>query len=338
MQCNVRKIQTQKVKGTTCSVPNSDQPISSADLNHKQQLSQPSTSASQQCKTQGTPAYLAKKRKEVITSKKISLTSTVIIDDNAVETIDNVTPVVALHGINLLTSDIALLESQHGWLNQKLINVGQKMLQAKFPETEGLNDVGCSDTLTYSGKATTNFVQILNVDRSHWVCVSTKFSPPSTVNVFDSSYQKGKSLTFSTKEAIAAMIKSHDKVIKLHFPAVQQQPDTSSCGLFALANAYTLCEGKDPVSINYDVNNMRSHFLTCIYNMEFNAFPSTKFKSSLSTTSTCVETFTIHCICRLPDDGTGMICCDKCKEKYHTICIGLNAELKQKTWYCVNCM
>ena len=115
------------------------------------------------------------------------MTSTVInIDDNAVETIDDVTPVVVLHGINLLTSDIALLESQHGWLNQKLINVGQKMLQAKFPDTEGLNDVGCSDTPTNSGKATTNFVQILNVDRSHWVCVSTKFCPPSTVNVFDS--------------------------------------------------------------------------------------------------------------------------------------------------------
>ena len=67
----------------------------------------------------------------------------VTIDDNAIETIDDVTPVVALHGINLLTSDIALLESQHGWLNHKLIDVGQKTLQAKFPETEGLNDVGC---------------------------------------------------------------------------------------------------------------------------------------------------------------------------------------------------
>ena len=338
MQCNLRKIQTQKVEDTICSVPTIikyDQPTSSADQSHNQQVSQPSTSASQQCQTQGTPAYLAKKRKEITTSKKIPLISTVInIDDIAVETIDDVTPVVALHGINLLTSDIILLESQHGWLNQKLINVGQKMLQAKFPETEGLTDVGCSDTLTYSAKATTNFVQILNVDRCHWVCVSTKFCPPSTVNVFD-SYQTGKSLTFSTKEAIAAMIKSHDKVIMLNFPVVQQQPNTSSCGLFALANAYTLCEGKDPVSINYDVNNMRSHFLSCIFNKEFNAFPSTKSKS-LSRTSTHVETFTIHCICRLPDDGTGMICCDKCKDKYHTICIGLDVELKQKTWYCEN--
>ena len=116
------------------------------------------------------------------------------------------------------------------------------MLQTKFPETEGLNDVGCSDTLTYPGKATTNFVQILNVNRSHWVCVSTKFCPPSTVNVFD-SYQTGNNLTFSAKEAIAAMIKSDDKIIRLNFPVIQQQLDTSSCGLFALANAYSLCEG-----------------------------------------------------------------------------------------------
>ena len=92
-------------------------------------------------------------------------------------------------------------------------------------------------------------------------------------------------MTFSTKEAIAAMIKSHNKVIKLHFPVVQQQPDTSSCGLFALTSAYTLCECKDSVSINYDVNNMRSYFLTCIFNMELNVFPSAKSKSSLSRTS-----------------------------------------------------
>ena len=80
------------------------------------------------------------------------------------------------------------------------------------------------------------------------------------------SIPKRDKFDISTKEAIAAMIKSHDKVIKLHFPVVQQHPDTSSCGLFALANAYTLCEGKDPVSINYDVNNMRFHFLTSIFN------------------------------------------------------------------------
>ena len=29
---------------------------------------------------------------------------------------------------------------------------GPKMLQVKFPETEGLADVGCSDTLTYYGE------------------------------------------------------------------------------------------------------------------------------------------------------------------------------------------
>lgn len=141
-------MQTKKVEDTTCSAPT----VCHSAIHHSP-VSQPFTSASQQCRTQGTPAYLAKRRKEITASKTISLMSNVInIEDITVETIDDVTPVVALHGINLLTSDIALLESQHGWLNQKVINVGQKMLQARFPETEGLTDVGCSDTLTYSGK------------------------------------------------------------------------------------------------------------------------------------------------------------------------------------------
>ena len=239
--------------------------------------------------------------------------------------------------INLIKSDIQLLESDQGWLNEKLINVGQKLLHEKFPDIEGFNDVGCSDTLTYPEKKTTNFVQILNVRRSHWVCVSTKNCNPSTVEVFD-SYRTGN-MAFSDKEAIASMIRSTDKVITLSFPSIQQQLDSSSCGLFSLANAYTICEGKDPTLIKYDTSKMRYHFLSCIQEKVISAFPSVNIEVTCSGPfSTYTETFSIHCICCLPDrrdSGEGMICCSKCKEKFHLICLGI--DLEPNEWYCHNC-
>jgi len=67
------------------------------------------------------------------------------------------------------------------------------------------------------------------------------------VEVFD-SYRTGN-VAFSDKETIES---------------IQQQLDSSSCGLFSLANAYTLCEGTDLALIKYDTSKMRPHFLSCI--------------------------------------------------------------------------
>ena len=307
--------------------------------NDKQKQSLPSTNM-KKTQSRGTAAYYAKTRKEISTNQYLkSEKDTINLDDYEETNMTNYsitacTIAVQLHGINLVRSDIELLESEQGWLNEKLINVGQKLLHEKFPDIEGLNDVGCSDTLTYPEKKTTNFVQILNVRRSHWVCVSTKVDP-NTVQVYD-SYRMGN-MAFTAKEAIAAMIMSADKVVTLSFPKIQQQIDSSSCGLFSLANAYTLCEGKDPVMIKYDASRMRSHFLSCIQQKEISAFPSKNIEIICSG-PTITEIFNVHCICRLPDGhstGEGLICCSNCKEKFHLICLGF--DLEPKEWYCLKC-
>ena len=56
------------------------------------------------------------------------------------------------------------------------------------------------------------------------------------------------------------MLHYQKKKVTLIFPDVQQQSDGSACGVFALAYAYTLCQGEDPVEIQYDVLKMRPHF------------------------------------------------------------------------------
>ena len=51
-------------------------------------------------------------------------------------------------------------------------------------------------------------------------------------------------------ESVATLINSPRENIYLHFPDVQQQTDSFSCGLFALAYAYSLCKGKNPCKFN----------------------------------------------------------------------------------------
>ena len=118
------------------------------------------------------------------------------------------------------------------------------------------------------------------------------------------------------------------------FPEVPQQRDGSSCGLFALAFACTLAEGKDPSRVVYhDGSTMRSHLLKCILGEETLSFHS---GPSLDNPSPPLKSFfKIYCSCRLLDRGDDMILCDACKEWYHFTCVGIQAGTKvDAKWYC----
>ena len=50
------------------------------------------------------------------------------------------------------------------------------------------------------------------------------------------------------------------------------------------------------------------------------------------------EIINIYCTCRLPDDKTGMVCCDNCEEWFHFHCVDVTPNQEfQKEWYCPNC-
>ena len=54
-----------------------------------------------------------------------------------------------------------------------------------------------------------------------------------------------------------------------------------------------------------------------------------------------VETFHIHGICRLPDDGSQMVECHKCQNWFHTNCVRVTrAALKRQSvpWLCSACV
>ena len=50
------------------------------------------------------------------------------------------------------------------------------------------------------------------------------------------------------------------------------------------------------------------------------------------------EVFEIYCICRMPDNGLQMVCCDKCSTWFHATCVGYDEEHADiKMWYCDQC-
>ena len=60
-----------------------------------------------------------------------------------------------------------------------------------------------------------------------------------------------------------------------------RQKGSDDCGLFALAYAIEICQGKNPANLIYNQLLMRSHFNTCIKNDKFTNFPSMIQEKSL---------------------------------------------------------
>lgn len=163
-------------------------------------------------------------------------------------------------GVAVSSDDHQRLKSATGWLNEPLINAGQRLLHEQFC-VGGLHDM------------------------DHWVTLITlkilyKLSKLPSVIGFVCPTKDAKwvhliiisakwvHLQLSTKEVIAAMVNFNKNRV---YPNVQQQTDGFSYGLFALANAYTLRDDKDPAKIIFDLSKMWHHSLECLPN---SAFPS----------------------------------------------------------------
>ena len=56
-----------------------------------------------------------------------------------------------VNGQDILSEDIHIMKSKSKWLNERLINAGQRMLAKDYPNTAGLYDVGLSGYTSLPG-------------------------------------------------------------------------------------------------------------------------------------------------------------------------------------------
>ena len=82
---------------------------------------------------------------------------------------------------------------------------------------------------------------------------------------------------------------------------------------------------------------MRRHLAGCLEDKMFRHFPARK--RNIKNRTKKVETMSVHCDCRLPEEGK-MICCDECEEWFHGTCVRIPEEawdIEQFKWYCSSC-
>lgn len=238
-------------------------------------------------------------------------------------------------GTKVLPADFDILKHSSGWLNDRLINAGQSLLKAKFPDTLGLQDVGRAQTCSFAEEEEGEFVQIINCFDDHWVCVTNKNCKQNEVKVYDS--MRTGDLCLNGKEAVASLVRTSKKHFFLTFPDVQQQDGGCDCGLYALAFSYSLCAGTDPAKLVYNQTEFRSHFFRCLMKKEVTDFPHDTIMKVPG--KSLLRRCKVFCSCRLPDTGDAMVQCSKCLEWYHFTCIGNECQEKPlpELWYCIIC-
>ena len=183
-----------------------------------------------------------------------------------------------------------ILSSPTKWIDDKVINKAQQLIKEKFPNIDGFQDPVLYDHFV---PAKGKFVQVLNVNKNHWVCVAGEGN--NEIHIYDSLLIK---INNKSMQAIAKMLKYEDEVFLTKTLPVQKQSNSSDCGLFALTFAFDLANNLDPSLITYNEKILRKHLLACIENEEITEFPKTNEWLARTKDKTLFETHEVLCSCR----------------------------------------
>ena len=130
--------------------------------------------------------------------------------------------------------------------------------------------IQCCRTHTLLRPKGGEFVQILNLGRSHWNTVSTIGCRPAQVKVYDSMHMH---LTTSVKKTLVELLQTKSNKITIEYMDMQLQKGSSDRGLFAIATATALCHAQNPVQLEYSQGSMCKHLLRAFEVKALHPFP-----------------------------------------------------------------
>ena len=84
------------------------------------------------------------------------------------------------------------------------------------------------------------------------------------------TWTTGPNSMWSTMQSIKSY---HGQTCNVKLMNNQKQQGFRDCGLFAIANATSLCFGDDPTFLEFEQNEMRQHLLDCIEKGQMTPFP-----------------------------------------------------------------
>ena len=144
------------------------------------------------------------------------------------------------------------------WLNDRHTTAAQTLIQQDHPHIDGLQCPLLGTKLQFQVQKSGS-MQILNY-RGHWGCITTLGCIPGHVKVFDSMYTSpAPALVIQ----ICVLLRTKESKLSIEMMNIQKQPNGSDCGWYVIANALTVCLGKNPCKIKWTNSLMRSHFRGC---------------------------------------------------------------------------
>ncbi|KAL5493490.1 hypothetical protein EMCRGX_G014680 [Ephydatia muelleri] len=176
------------------------------------------------------------------------------------------------HWVPGLTTEDKKMITSGGWLSDEIVDAGQKLLKSTYPNIQGLQEVALYMVLSYS-IAKSEFIQIMNTGKHHWVIVSNINCNDEEIHVYDCA--SGSPTSFLLNQ-IASIVCTPKDIIKLTYIDVQMQQGCDDCGLFAIAFATSLARGEQPGSFFYKQKAMRKHLIT--QKKKITAFPIKKIR------------------------------------------------------------
>ncbi|XP_050685796.1 uncharacterized protein LOC126980205 [Eriocheir sinensis] len=165
---------------------------------------------------------------------------------------------------------------------------GGELLQRQFPNTRGLYASGAAFTLPpLQPGSGALFLQVVNrstpqrlasmadygrTGGSHWLLLSSYGAARGgQLAVYDSLHD---TLSPSTAALVRQLQVLHAPPPGAVLRPVQRQRDGHSCGLFALAFAFSIAHGQDPCRVRYVRARMERHLLACLDRGVATPFPS----------------------------------------------------------------
>ena len=229
-----------------------------------------------------------------------------------------------------------------GWLTANHISAAHHLLKRAFPKQNGLCDTSYLPEKFMWPSSKDAFVQIVYVSGNHWACLSNVLCEgENIVDLYDSM---PSDVSSTIKEQAATILHCQAPSFTVRVVNVQRQEGGDSCGLFAIAMAYDLCNRQDPFVSTYNESRLRPHLQRCFQQEKISQFPGgnpSKRRKKRILHEVSVDVF---CTCRYPDIDIithlgNMACCSVCDEWFHEECedIADNVFTEAVDWVCSDC-
>ena len=138
------------------------------------------------------------------------------------------------------------------------------------PSISGLQNTLLQNTtpLNYDPRGQT--LQILHIRGCHWATLQIKCG---IIEVYDTSFT---SLNKGTLKTIAQLVHCKSNSLMTNLMNIARQTGSTDCGLYATAIATCLALGRDPLTVIFNQQELRDHFLKVLKTGVVEPFPVLK--------------------------------------------------------------